>query len=163
MAVDAPRGLSLRMDHGTQYLSDHFQNQLKYWGISPSFAFIEQPQTNGVAERFIRTPQRAGHLWSGVPESSGGEAGGQALCGHLQPRVAGGEKRLQKPLASQGPVARPSLTRSSGLIKTCVQETGCGTILVSPFNIEVASIGNLIPNNKLSTRRKYLFSYLQKY
>jgi transposase InsO family protein len=43
------------MDHGTQYLSDHFQNQLKHWGITPSFAFIEQPQTNGVAERFIRT------------------------------------------------------------------------------------------------------------
>ena len=41
--------------YGTQYLSDHFQNQLKHWGISPSFAFIEQPQTNGVAERFIRT------------------------------------------------------------------------------------------------------------
>jgi len=40
---------------GTQYLSDHFENQLKHWGISPSFAFIEQPQTNGVAERFIRT------------------------------------------------------------------------------------------------------------
>jgi transposase InsO family protein len=55
VAADAGRGLSLRMDHGTQYLSDHFQNQLKYWGISPSFAFIEQPQTNGVAERFIRT------------------------------------------------------------------------------------------------------------
>jgi len=32
-----------------------FPNQLKHWGISPSFAFIEQPQTNGVAERFIRT------------------------------------------------------------------------------------------------------------
>ena len=55
VAPDAGRGLSLRMDHGTQYLSDHFQNQLKYWGISPSFAFIEQPQTNGVAERFIKT------------------------------------------------------------------------------------------------------------
>ena len=55
VVADAGRGLSLRMDHGTQYLSDHFQNQLKYWGISPSFAFIEQPQTNGVAERFIRT------------------------------------------------------------------------------------------------------------
>ena len=55
VAADAGRGLSLRMDHGTQYLSDHFQNQLKYWGINPSFAFIEQPQTNGVAERFIRT------------------------------------------------------------------------------------------------------------
>jgi len=55
VAADTGRGLSPRMDHGTQYLSDHFQNQLKYWGISPSFAFIEQPQTNGVAERFIRT------------------------------------------------------------------------------------------------------------
>jgi putative transposase len=43
------------MDHGTQYLSDHFQNQLKHWGINPSFAFIDQPQTSGVAERFIRT------------------------------------------------------------------------------------------------------------
>jgi putative transposase len=42
------------MDLGTQYLSDHFQNQLKYWGVSPSFAFIEQPLTNGVAEGFIR-------------------------------------------------------------------------------------------------------------
>ena len=55
VAADAGRGLSLRMDHGTQYLSDHFQNQLKHWGINPSFAFIEQPQTNGVAERFNRT------------------------------------------------------------------------------------------------------------
>ena len=43
------------MDHGTQYLSDHFLNQLKHWCVHPSFAFIEQPQTNGVAERFIRT------------------------------------------------------------------------------------------------------------
>ena len=52
---DAGRGLALRMDHGTQYLSDHFLNQLKYWGVSPSFAFVEQPQTNGVAERFNKT------------------------------------------------------------------------------------------------------------
>jgi transposase InsO family protein len=55
VTADAGRGLSLRMDHGTQYLSDHFQNQLRHWGISPSFTFIEQPQTDGVAERFIRT------------------------------------------------------------------------------------------------------------
>ena len=26
-----------------------------FWGIKPSFAFVEQPQTNGVAERFNRT------------------------------------------------------------------------------------------------------------
>jgi len=51
----AARGLSLRMDHGTQYLSEYFTRQIAYWGIRPSYAFVEQPQTNGVAERFNRT------------------------------------------------------------------------------------------------------------
>jgi len=49
------RGLSLRIDAGSQYLSRHFQNQIQFRGIAPSFAFIEQPQTNGVVERFFRT------------------------------------------------------------------------------------------------------------
>jgi transposase InsO family protein len=49
------RGLALRIDHGTQYMSDHFLNQVKFWGIAPSFAFVAEPQTNGVAERFNRT------------------------------------------------------------------------------------------------------------
>lgn len=53
--AQAARGLSLRMDHGSQYLSNHFQKQIKAWGIAPSFAFLEQPQTNGVVERFFRT------------------------------------------------------------------------------------------------------------
>ena len=52
---DVARGLELRMDHGSQYLSNHFQNQIKFWGIAPSFAFVSQPQTNGVVERFFRT------------------------------------------------------------------------------------------------------------
>jgi transposase InsO family protein len=43
------------MDHGSQYTSDDFLNQLKFWGITPSFSFVAEPQTNGVAERFIRT------------------------------------------------------------------------------------------------------------
>jgi putative transposase len=55
VAADVTRGLRLRMDHGTQYLTDHFINQVRFWGIQPSFAFVEQPQTNGVVERFNRT------------------------------------------------------------------------------------------------------------
>lgn len=56
-SVDAgvARGLAVRTDHGTQYTSDHFIKQLRFWGIAPSFAFVSEPQTNGVAERFIRT------------------------------------------------------------------------------------------------------------
>ena len=54
-AADAGRGLTLRMDHGTQYTADDFLNQIRFWGIAPSFAFVAEPQTNGVAERFNRT------------------------------------------------------------------------------------------------------------
>lgn len=53
--ADAGRGLALRIDHGTQYTADDFLNQVKFWGIAPSFAFVAEPQTNGVAERFNRT------------------------------------------------------------------------------------------------------------
>lgn len=53
--ADVGRGLALRMDHGTQYTADDFLNQVKFWGIAPSFAFVAEPQTNGVAERFNRT------------------------------------------------------------------------------------------------------------
>ena len=51
----AGRGLTLRIDHGTQYTADDFLNQVRFWGVAPSFAFVAEPQTNGVAERFNRT------------------------------------------------------------------------------------------------------------
>jgi transposase InsO family protein len=54
VAADAGRGLSLRMD-STQYTSDDFRDQIRFWGITPSYAFVAEPQTNGVAERFNRT------------------------------------------------------------------------------------------------------------
>ena len=53
--ADVARGLSLRMDHGPQYTSDHFQEQIRYWGVAPSFAYVREPETNGVIERFNRT------------------------------------------------------------------------------------------------------------
>jgi Integrase core domain. len=54
--ADAGRGLMLHMDHGSQqYTSDEFRKQLKFWGITASFSFVAEPQTNGVAERFNRT------------------------------------------------------------------------------------------------------------
>ena len=53
--ADAARGVLLRHDHGSAFMSEYFQNQLKFFGMVPSFAFVRQPETNGVAERFIRT------------------------------------------------------------------------------------------------------------
>jgi putative transposase len=49
------RGLSLRHDHGSQYLSDAFQKELAFLGIASSPAFVRAPEGNGCAERFIRT------------------------------------------------------------------------------------------------------------
>ena len=54
VAADAARGLALRMDHGSQYLSDHFLNQVRYWGIRSSFGLVNEPETNGVVKRWNR-------------------------------------------------------------------------------------------------------------
>jgi putative transposase len=49
------RGLSMRHDHGSQYMSDAFQRELAFLGIESSPAFVRAPEGNGCAERFIRT------------------------------------------------------------------------------------------------------------
>jgi putative transposase len=36
-------------------MAEDFQNQTRAWGMTPSFAFVGEPQTNGVVERFFRT------------------------------------------------------------------------------------------------------------
>lgn len=48
-------GLAVRHDHGSQYISDHFQNELRFLGIESSPSFVGAPEGNGIAERFIRT------------------------------------------------------------------------------------------------------------
>ena len=49
------RGLAVRNDHGSQYMSDAFQQELAFLGIESSPAFVRAPEGNGCAERFIRT------------------------------------------------------------------------------------------------------------
>ena len=51
---DAARGVQLRHDHGSCFMAEDFQTQLKAWGMTPSYAFVGQPETNGVIERFFR-------------------------------------------------------------------------------------------------------------
>ena len=48
-------GLKLRHDHGSNYMSGDFQNEIECLGIEASPSFVREPQGNGVAERFIRT------------------------------------------------------------------------------------------------------------
>jgi transposase InsO family protein len=51
---DVAGGLKLRHDHGSQYVSDVFQNEVAFLGINSSPSYVREPQGNGIAERFVR-------------------------------------------------------------------------------------------------------------
>ena len=48
-------GLEMRHDHGSQFMSRHFQSELGFLGIASSPAFVRSPEGNGCIERFFRT------------------------------------------------------------------------------------------------------------
>ena len=50
----AAQGLALRHDHGSQYMSHDFQEEIAFLGITSSPAFVRAPEGNGCAERFVR-------------------------------------------------------------------------------------------------------------
>ena len=47
-------GCALRHDHGSQYMSEDFQRELRFLGFESSPAFVYAPEGNGVVERFFR-------------------------------------------------------------------------------------------------------------
>ena len=53
--IEVAAGTKLRHDHGSQFISHAFQDELKTLGIESSPSFVRQPEGNGCVERFIRT------------------------------------------------------------------------------------------------------------
>ena len=49
LGPDTALGLILRHDHGSNYMSEDFQSEIKCFGITSSPAFVRQPEGNGVA------------------------------------------------------------------------------------------------------------------
>ena len=58
---DIARGLSLRHDWGPQYRSAHFLGSIGWLGITDDAAFLGEPETNGCAERWIRTSKSSAY------------------------------------------------------------------------------------------------------
>jgi len=54
-AIAEGSGLLLRHDHGSQFVSHVYQDELRLLGIESSPSFVREPQGNGCAERFVRT------------------------------------------------------------------------------------------------------------
>lgn len=51
----AAAGTMLRHDHGSVYMSRHFQDEIAFFGLQSSPSFVRQPEGNGCIERFFRT------------------------------------------------------------------------------------------------------------
>ena len=51
IAPGVARGLKLRHDHGSNYMSGDFQGEIECLGIEASPSFVREPEGNGVAER----------------------------------------------------------------------------------------------------------------
>ena len=51
---DVAVGLTLRHDHGSQFISEDFQREIAFLGIKDSPSYVREPQGNGIAERFVR-------------------------------------------------------------------------------------------------------------
>jgi putative transposase len=51
----AAAGLKLRHDGGSCFRSGHYQAEIDHLGIDRSPAFVYEPETNGVVEKFLQT------------------------------------------------------------------------------------------------------------
>ena len=54
-ADDVAVGVALRHDHGSQFISYAYQDEVRFLGIESSPAYVREPEGNGCAERFVRT------------------------------------------------------------------------------------------------------------
>ena len=93
----AARGLALRHDHGSNFMSDAFQKQIRSWGIAPSYAFVGEPQTNGVIERLFRTLKEQIVYGMDLPDRRRRPRRRSRLRRPLQRRMADREERPPKP------------------------------------------------------------------
>ena len=85
--------LHLRHDHGSQFMSKDYQAEVKFVGVASSPAYVREPETNGCAERFVKTlkeldprPERMIFANSGVRVTTEGSppAGGSDLIDDLK-------------------------------------------------------------------------------
>src|SRR5665811_1219361 len=109
-----------------RFMADHFQNQIKFWGMAPSFAFVSEPETNGVGGTLLPNLQGAGRLWPHLQDYRRRSSRRAGVLQALQCRVAHREKWTMQSAPNPHRLGA-SQHEASRLTQTCVQRTGCGT------------------------------------
>ena len=126
LSAGAARGLALRHDHGSNFMADHFQKQVRFWGIAPSYAFVARARDERRHREALPHLERAGHPRPHLPDHRRRARRRPRLRRPLQRRVADREERLPQP--------RPDARRLAGgdlqarrITQPIVQTAGCGT------------------------------------
>ena len=89
--ADVARGLALRMDHGSQYLSDHFLKQIRYWGIPPQFRLCRGTRNERCGGAVESYAQGASDPRPNLSEPRGRPRRRGRLRGAVQPDLASRE------------------------------------------------------------------------
>ena len=123
----AARGLALRMDHGSQDLSDHFTNQIKFWE-HPAVLRLRRTAPDQRRRREVQShAQGTDHPWPHLPQHRGAAERRPRVRRTVQCPVDRGEERLPEPRSSSSGVAHRDVTQARRMRRTCVQGTGCDT------------------------------------
>jgi hypothetical protein len=103
----AARGLALRHDHGSNFMADAFQKQIRFWGMAPSYAFVGEPETTDEVEQSHR---RDLVLFSSCPRATARRRAGREV--RARPRSLQGRSSLAAPVGAFGPRrVQPSVRR----------------------------------------------------
>ena len=85
------RGLALRMNHGTQYASEHYQGE-KYFGVTPSFAYVPNRKPITLSSALVN-PKKTSAARRAVPEPRRSADGDTCVHQVLQLALVAGKKR----------------------------------------------------------------------
>ena len=113
-AKDIARGLAVRHDHGSQYMSDAFQKELAFLGIESSPAFVRAPGGQRLRRALHPNPEGEPPLGADLRHGRGPAAGAARLPRDLQHHLADRAARLptaQPPFAQNSFHPRPSPRR----------------------------------------------------
>ena len=99
-----------------------------FFGMAPSFAFVRQPEINGVAERFIRTLKEQivfGHIYHDIEEV---RAAVRAYFERYNQHWLLEKNGYRSPAQTRRDrMASTTTTQGGRITLSCVRKTGCGT------------------------------------
>lgn len=101
LGVCAAAGLQFRNDPGSQFMSDDFQNEIRFLGIESSPAVVPEPEGNSSIEHFFKTLNGTTALGPPLPIDPGSGRGHWRLPCAYNPRCLIERHGFQSPVQAK--------------------------------------------------------------